>query len=51
MVKTRWYLYQVMIDEKIDSNIKDKIMVIRYLLMVALEELDQVADYDAKGWL
>lgn len=51
MVKTRWYLYQIMIDEEIDSNIKDKIMVIRYLLMIALEELDKVADYDAKGWL
>ena len=51
MVKTRWYLYQLIIDEEIDSNIKDKIMVIRQLLLYALEELDKVAAWDAKGWL
>lgn len=51
MVKTRWYLYNIIVDDTIDSNIKDKIMVIRQLLLYALEELDKVADYDAKGWL
>lgn len=51
MVKTRWFLYELIIDESIDSNVKDKIMVIRQLLLYALEELDKVADYDSKGWL
>ena len=48
LVKTRNWLFEL--TPHVQYN-KNKIENIRYLLMIALEEVDKLAAEDAKGWL
>ena len=51
IVKTRNWLYQLLDDETIHPDIETTIHQIRYLLVLALTEIDILAERDGKGWL
>jgi len=51
IVKTRYWLYQLLENDTIDTVIAEKIRNIRYMLMICIEEVTQLAEYDDKGWL
>ena len=48
IVKTRKWLYSIIDDATINSHV---IAQITYLLSLALEEIDKLAQLDDKGWL
>ena len=51
IVKTRNWLYEMTHDDCQYNKSVNKIENIRFLLMIALEEIDKLAAEDAKGWL
>ena len=51
IVKTRNWLYQIQQDDSISRESFQAISNIRFLLMVALEQVDKLARYDNEGWL
>ena len=51
IVKTRAWLYNLSQKENMDYQIDTKIVQIRYLLLIALEEIDKLAQLDGEGWL
>lgn len=48
IVKTRKWLFSLIDDTSLNSH---KIAQITYLLAIALEEVDKLAEMDGKGWL
>ena len=48
IVKTRRWLFSLIDDTSLNSH---KIAQITYLLAIALEEIDKLAELDDKGWL
>jgi len=51
IVKTRNWLYNLQQDDSMSHESFAKISNIRFLLMIALEEVDKLARYDNEGWL
>jgi len=51
IVKTRNWLFEITHDGCQYNESVIKLQNIRYLLMIALEEIDKLATDDAKGWL
>ena len=51
IVKTRNWLFQLLDDETIRCDNETLIHQIRYLLVLALTEIDVLAQRDGEGWL
>lgn len=51
IVKTRNWMYELTHDDCQYNKSVNKIENIRFLLMIALEEIDKLAQEDSKGWL
>lgn len=51
IVKTRDWLFHLLDNETICFHHKEKISNIRFLLMIALENIDSLAVRDDEGWL
>ena len=51
IVKIRNWLYKMLYDDTITKNNETKILQIRYLLMLALTEIEVLAQIDDEGWL
>ena len=51
IVRTRNWLFEITHEDCQYNKSVNKIENIRFLLMIALEEIDKLAQDDAKGWL